>query len=886
LIKEWLTRLRFLLSPKTHHEVDDELQFHLQQQMDANVSAGMTTQEAHRQALIAFGSVESARYHSHEQRPSHLVETILQDIRYSLRGFGRNPIFTFTVVATLMLGIGSTAAVFSVVDRILFRPLPYSHADRLVSVGLVHSLESEFMLGYFYYDWQRYQRPFESLTSEDATTGECDLNEKNPAQLNCESVEGNFLPTLGVSPILGRNFLPEEDVPNGPKVVLISYGFWSNHYNLDRGILNKTIDIDGNPTRVVGVLPKDFEMPRLQAVDVLFPKALGEGADRASNGGLGGPRRAFARLRPGISIQQAEVELQPLFQQALQRIPPDLRYDVHVRVRSLRDSQMQDVRMTAWILLAAVTAVLLIACANVASLLMARGAMRQRELAIRFALGATRARIARQALTESLLLSIAGAIMGCILAMVLLRLSLAIAPATIPYLSQIRLDFRIVCITILFSLVCGALFGLWPALQKPRSGTLSGRSRNFVSHATVRQWLVVTQIAVSMVLLAGSMLLLRSFRNLEDQNLGMRTDNTITVTLTLGEHAYPTPVSRLNFFHQLMTRLRFGPAISVVSVSDSLPPGPSHFGSRLDEIAIGGRSLSSPSVIGVVGSRLVSNDYFRALDIPMLHGAGFRQEDMAASQRTVVLSQGLADLFFPNQNPIGQQIRFEKNDAAEPWSVIVGIAANVKNSGLAKDQIPEFYRLRRDLTGDWDGGGAWDRTSVAVIRSSLPVEQTSRWVRSQIAALDPTLPIDVATLHERVSKLADQPRFQTLLVGFFAATGLILALIGLYGLIAFLVTQQTQEIGVRLALGASRIDILRLVMDQSLRLIGAGSILGLIAALAATRVLSNQLFGISAHDPATFVVGMLLLVLAAVMATLLPARSASRVNPNVALRYE
>ncbi len=885
-MKEWVTRLRFLYSPKAHREVDEELYYHLDQQVEANVSAGMTAQEARRHALIAFGGVEGARNRSHEQRPSHLVETLIQDIRYSFRGFGRNPIFTFTVVATLMLGIGSTTAVFSVVDRILFRPLPYSHADRLVSVGLVHSLESEFMLGYFYYDWQRYQRPFESLTSEDATTGECDLNERNPAQLNCESVEGNFLPTLRVSPILGRNFLPEEDVPNGPKVALISYGFWSNHYNLDRGILNKTINIDGRLTRVVGVLPKNFEMPRLQAVDVLFPKALAEGADRASNGGLGGPRRAFARLRLGVSIQQAEVELQPLFQQALQRIPPDLRYDVHVRVRSIRDRQMQDVRMTAWILLAAVAVVLLIACANVASLLMARGAMRQRELAIRCALGATRARIARQALTESLLLSLAGAIMGCILAIVLLRLFLAIAPATIPYLSQIRLDFRIIAITIFSSLVCGALFGLWPAMQKPGNGMLSGRSQNTVSHTAVRQWLMITQIAASMVLLAGSMLLLRSLRNLENQNLGMRTDNTITVTLTLGEHAYPTPVSRLTFFNQLMTRLRFGPAISMVSVSDSLPPGTGHFGSRLDEIAIGGRSSSSSGVIGVVGSRLVSADYFRALDIPMLHGAGFREEDMTASQRTVVLSKGLADLLFPHENPLGHQIRFEKNDAAESWSVIVGVAANVKNSGLAKDEVPEFYRLRRNLSGDWDGGGVWGRSSVVVIRSSLPVDQTSRWVRSQVAALDPTLPIDVATLHQRVSKLADQPRFQTLLVGFFAATGLVLALIGLYGLIAFLVTQQTQEIGIRLALGASKGDILRLVMGQSLKLIGAGATFGFIAALAATRVLSNQLFGISAHDPATFVVGMLLLVLAAVMATLLPARSASRVDPNVALRCQ
>ncbi len=886
MLKELVTRLRFLLVRRTSREVDEEIQFHLEQQIDTNIAAGMPPQEARRQAMIAFGGVERARDQSHEQRPGYFFETLIQDVRYSLRGFRRNPVFTLTIVATLMFGIGATTAVFSVVDRILFRPLPYANADRLVSVGLVHSLETEFMLGYFYYDWQRNQKPFEALTSEDATTGECDLSESNPAQLNFESVEGNFLPTLGISPILGRNFLPEEDLPNGPRVALISYGLWLNYYNLDRGILNKTIDIDGNPVRVVGVLPKDFEMPRLQAADVLFPKTTGEAADRASNGGLGGPRRAFARLKPGVSIQQAEAELQPLFQQALKQIPSDIRYDFHLKVRSLRDRQMQEVRMTAWVLLGAVLAVLLIACANVASLLMARGAIRQRELAVRSALGASRARLARQAFTESLLLSIAGAITGCALAEGLLHLFIALAPANIPYLSEIQLDFRIICVTVLISILCSMLFGLAPALQKPRGGMLSGRSLASVSHATVRQWLVITQIAASMVLLAGSILLLRSFSNLEDQSLGMRTDNTLTASMTLGEHTYPTPASRFNFFQQLTTRIRFGPGISLVSVSDSLPPGAGHFGGRLDEIVVAGRPPSSPSVTGVVASRLVSPEYFHALDIPMLQGEGFREEDMTASQHSIVLSKRLADLIFPNENPIGQQMRFEKHTASEPWSVIVGVAANVKNGGLTKEEVPEFYRLRRNLPGDWDWGGVWGKTSVIVVRSSLPSDQTSRWIRSQVATLDPTLPIDVATLHQRVSKLADQPRFQTLLVGFFAATGLVLALIGLYGVISFLVTQRTQEIGVRLALGANRNDILRLVMGQSLRLIVVGTALGLIAALATTRVLSSQLFGIGAHDPGTFAIVTLLLVLVALMATLLPARSASRVNPIVALRSE
>ena len=883
MLKQWLTRLHFLLAPKSHHEIDEESQFHLEEQTRVNIAAGMTPLEAHRQAVISFGGVERIKEESHQQRPSYYIETVLQDIRYALRGFRRNPVFTITILVTLMLGIGATTAVFSIVDRILFRSLPYAHADRLVSVGMVHSLATEFVLGYFYYDWQRGQKPFEALTSERATTGECDLTERNPAQLNCTSVEGNFLPTLGVSPVLGRNFLPQEDLPNGPKVALISYGLWLSHYNLDRGILNKTIDIDGDPVQVVGVLPKNFEMPRLQSVDVLFPMPADEAADKIVNSGLGGPRRAFARLKPGVEVQQAEAELQPLFQSALKRVPADIRYDFHLKVRSLRDLQMQDVRTAAWVLLGAVLAVLFIACANVASLLLARGAARQRELAVRSALGASRGRLLRQALTESLLLSIAGALAGCALAEGLLHFFVAIAPATIPYLEQTRLDLRIVCATVVLSILCGALFGLAPALQKPGDGALNGRSFITVSHAIVRQWLVVAQIAASVVLLVAAILLLRSFRNLEDQKFGMRTDNTVTASVTLGDHAYPTAASRLAFFQQLTTRLKFGPGISLVSVSNSIPPdgGP---GGRLDEIVVAGRPKAR--ITGVVASRLVSPDYFRALDISMMQGAGFREEDMNARQRLIVLSKRLADLFFPNVNPIGQQMRFGKDDPSEPWSTIVGVAADVKNGGLTKEEVPEYYRLRRNLADDWDDSGIWAKTSVVVVRSSLPPDQTSRWIRSQVAALDPTLPVDIATLRQRVAKLADQPRFQTTLVSFFAAAGLALAMIGLYGVIAYLVAQRTQEIGVRMALGADKGDVLRLVMGRSLRLILSGIAVGLLAALAATRVLSSLLYSISPHDPLTFGVVTLLLVLIAIIAALIPARSATSVNPIVALRCD
>jgi putative ABC transport system permease protein len=882
----WMRRMAGLISnERREKEFASELEGHLQMHVDDNLRAGMTLENARRDAILKLGGLEPTRQAYRERGTVPFLETILHDVRYAIRGFRRNPIFTVTIVATLMLGIGATTAVFSVVDRILFRPLPYAHADRLVSVGLVHSLESEFMLGYFYYDWQRNQKPFEALTSEDATTGECDLSERNPAQLSCESVEGDFLPTLGISPILGRNFLPEEDLPNGPKVALISYGLWLNHYNLDRSILNKTIDIDGNPVRVVGVLPKDFEMPRLQAADVLFPRTTGEAADRASNSGLGGPRRAFARLKPGVSVQQAEAELQPLFQQALKQIPSDIRYDFHLKVRSLRDRQMQDVRLTAWVLLGAVLSVLLIACANVASLLMARGVMRQRELAVRSALGASRARLARQALTESLLLSLMGAIAGCALAEGLLRLFLAIAPATIPYLNKIHLDLRIICFTVVLSILCGALFGLAPALQKP-GGMLSGRMFTPTSHATVRQWLVVAQIAASMVLLAGATLLLRSFRNLEDQNLGMSADNALTASITLGEHSYPTPQSKLNFYQQLTMRLRFGPGITLVSVSDSLPPADGGLGGRLDEIVAPGRPPSAAGITGVVGSRLVSPEYFRALDIPIVKGEGFNEEDMTASQHPVVLSKRLAALVFPNENPIGQRMRFDKFNTSEGWSTVVGIAADVKNSGLTKDGVPEYYLLRRNLPGDWAAGGVVGRTSVIVVRSSLPPDKTSGWIRSQVAALDPTLPVDITTLHQRVSKLAAQPRFQAVLVGFFATTGFALAIIGLYGVIAYSVSQRTREIGVRMALGAQRGSVYGLILKEGARLAVWGIATGIVCSLAATLLLRSMLFGVQSWDIATLCAVAFVLAVAALLASYIPARRAASINPVEALRAE
>ena len=888
-ISRILTRIRRALGRGSRSELDDELRFHLDQSIQRNVAAGLTIEEARRQALVDFGGVEGTREETYRQRPVWLLETALQDVHYALRGFRRNPVFTITVVATLALGIGATTAVFSVVDPILFRSLPYAHGDQLVSVGLVAPIiPEEFMLGGSYYVWRDNQKPFTAFTSETGAS-ECDLTERNPARLSCASVELSFLPTLGISPLMGRNFLPEEDRPNGPKAALITYSLWQSHYGADPNILNRLIEINGAQTRVIGVLPKYFEMPALEAADIVLPEALDEAAQR--KGDPGAVMYGFARLKPGVSSAQASAELEPLFQYSLQLVPPAFRKEVHLRVRSLRDRQMQDVHLTAWLLLGSVLAVLLIACGNVASLMMARGAARERELAVRSALGASRSRLARQTLTEALLLSFAAAVLGWALAELLLHLFVAIAPAAIPFLVKAQLDLRIAAFTILLAFLCGATFGLLGALQSPRSfgsvgsagfnGPLASlaRSTSARSHAWMRRSMVVAQIAISMVLLCASTLLVRSFWNLHNQNLGMRTRAVLTASISLGRQHYETGQKQMQFFTQAEAALRRLPGITAVAVSDSLPPSGWHRESIFNVIAVSGRP--SPGIAqgtgGMVASRWVTPEYFQALEVPIVAGRNFTDQERNSTEHLMILSKLFADRLFPGENPLGQRIR---PSPADPFYDVVGVAANVKNSGLSASDEPEYYLLRRNVPEDW---GA---SSVLILETSLPPQAIAPWVRSEIARIDPVVPVEIQTMNERVSKLADGPRFEAALLGFFAFTGLAMAVIGLYGLTSYMAQRRTQEIGVRMALGADRADILRLIAWEGLRLILLGGVLGLAGAFAVTRLLRNILFSIDSRDPATFAGAAALLALVALAATLMPARAATRVDPMVALRCE
>ena len=880
MMTEMLTQLRFLIrrmvaGSGSHGALDEELQFHVEQSVERNVAAGMTAEEARRQALIEFGGVERAREQCHEQRPGWWWGTVWQDVRYALRGFRRNPAFTITMIATLALGIGATTAVFSVVDRILFRSLPYAHDDRLVSVGLVAPIiPQEFMLGGSYYEWRDNQKPFESFTSETGSSP-CDLTERNPARLSCASVEQSFLPTLGISPVLGRNFTPEEDRPNGPKAALISYGLWLSHYGLDPGIVNRMIDLDGQEVRVVGVLPKDFEMPALEAADVLVPQALDEAQQRKAMPGA--IMYAFARLKPGMTSEKAKAALDPLFDYSLSQVPPQFRKEVHMRVRSMRDRQAGDVRLVAWVLLGAVLAVLLIACANVASLLMARAASRERELAVRSALGASRGRLAQQALTETFLLSMAGAVIGCAMAEILLNVFIALAPAGIPFLAKAELDLRIVLFAVLLSIACGALFGVLPALERPRLAALAARAAKSGTHARLRRGLVIGQIAISMVLLTGAALLLRSFNSLERQNMGMETRGVLTAHIALSRYRYTTTQQQMEFFLTAEAALRRLPGVTAVGMSNWLPPAETHESQIFNIISVEGRPQPTGGTGGMVTWRWVTPDYFKALNIPMVRGQGFTDEERSSKEHYLVVSSLLATRLFGDADPIGQHVRPVPDG---PWCTVVGVAENVKNGGLSGADEPEFYRLRRSLAEDWT---PWN---VMVLKTSVPAAGLGQWVRAQIAQIDPTQPVEIETLSESVSKLADGPRFETALLGFFAFCGLVMAVIGLYGVISFVAAQRTQEIGVRMALGATRADILRRIAGEGVRLIVLGGVLGLGASLATAQLLKSLLFHVGPHDPVAYGAVALLLALVALAATLVPARAAMKVEPVVALRYE
>ena len=520
----------------------------------------------------------------------------------------------------------------------------------------------------------------------------------------------------------------------------------------------------------------------------------------------------------------------------------------------------------------------MIACANVAGLMMAREAGRQREFAVRSAIGASRGRLMRQALTESLLLSVAGGLAGLAMAQALVTVFVHLAPTGIPFIGNAHLDLRVALFSALLSSLCGLIFGCAGALQQPRLAALNVKVSMSRNHAFLRRSLVTAQIAVSIILLSSAVLLLRSFTKIEEQNLGMQSGGVLTMKVALPWWRYNTDQKVMDFYLRLESSLRLLPGTFAVGMADSVPPGGS-LGIRYSDLVVEGKPPTPPGTGGTVVGRFVTPDYFRALDIPILRGRNFNEQDRTGKADEAILSRLLAARLFPNEDPIGK--RFGLPGPRQVATIIVGVADNVKNNGLTEQSDPEMYTLRRSVPDAWSGNRL-----IAVIHSVMPTSTIEPWVRSQVASIDPTIPVDMQPLNQSISTLADRPRFETALLAFFAACGLLMSVIGLYGVISFIAAQRTQEIGIRMALGATRASILRLISSEGLRLIFFGGALGLTAAFFTTQFLKSLLFHVDPRDPSSFIAVTLLLALVAIAATLLPARAAMKTDPIVALRCE
>jgi predicted permease len=812
---------------------------------------------------------------------------LFHDLRYALRQLRLSPGFAAVAVLTLALGIGATTAMFSLVDRILFRSLPYPQDHELVSVGVIAPIiDGEFLFAANYLGWRDHQTPFADFTSSTGVS-DCDLTDEAPVRVTCASVASTFLPTFGIQPLLGRNFTREEDQPNAPPVALLTYGLWQSRFGGDRNVVDRTISLNGKTARILGVLPRDFEFPTLARTSILVPEALDESIVQRNQ--LGTVVRVFGRMKPGIGVDQAKAELEPLFRAFVESAPPPFRKVLRLEVRSIRDLQVHDSRRAAWLLLASALAVLLIACANAMNIHLARSVGRRHELAIRSALGADRVRLFRQRFTESVLLALMAGAAGTGLAWFIVRVFVVLAPAGIPHLSDATVDGRVLLFAIIVSLASGIVFGTVPALEKPTRQMLVVTATAGVERARLRQMLLAAQVWMAVVLLSSALLFVRSLRNLETKPLGMNTENIVTAQITLGQQKYSGARERLAFFEELERKLKELPGTSSVALSDSLPPSATARTVPLVALQAEGRPPLGPEqgIGGVVGWRAVTPDYFSVLGIPLLCGRSFEDADRKPGSYAVILNEALAQRLFLGEDPLGRIIRFPQGEGrAGVAHTVIGVTGDTQNQGLGGRVGPEYYMVRRHGEDDAIFQYPDSQHISIVVRTAIGAQAEAEQLRNTVKTLDPTLPVDADTLRQSVAKLAERPRFSAALLSLFAIVGLLVTALGIYGVVSLLVSQRTQEIGIRMALGATPMSVSRMMVWQASLWIGFGAAAGIIGSLAAARWIGSLLFDIPANDPATLAEAAALLLVVALLGAWVPARRAAKIDPMVALRYE
>jgi putative ABC transport system permease protein len=887
------------LAPTREAEIVEELSQHLDDRYEELLRGGATEEEARRAALVELTEsdlltrelrrVESAV----EQNPivpgatkrrTNVFADLWQDARYAARVLLKNPGFTAVAVVALALGIGANSAIFSVVNTVLLRPLPYKDPERLMTVwedDTKGGFPRDTPAAANYIDWRDQNQVFEGM----AAVAEQSFNLTGvgePERLDGRLVSASLFPVLGVEPQLGRTFLPQEDQPGTNRVVVISHGLWQRRFGGDPSVVNRPVNLNGENYEVVGVMPADFQFP--DPKDQLWTPIAFTQQEAANRGRH--YLEVVARLKPNVTVEQAQAEMTTVAAR-LQQQYPEQNAHLGATVLPLHEHLVGDIRPALLVLLGAVGFVLLVACANVANLLLARAAVRQKEIAVRVALGASRLRLVRQFLTESVLLSVTGGAVGLLLALWGTGLLKTFIPENVSQVRSLSVDARVLGFTLLVSLLTGLIFGLAPAVQASRfnlNETLKEGGRDSAQGSRgnrVRALLVVAEVAVSLVLLVGAGLLVNSFLRLRGVDPGFTKDNLLTLSVVLPRQKYPDYQRRAAFYDEMVRRVEALPGVKAAAVTNWIPLV---FQGDSITFSVEGRPDPAPGQgkRPAVVTRAVHPHYFRTMNIQLTQGRALDERDRADTPNVAVISETMARKSWPGEDPVGKRFTPGELTSTNPddWITVVGVVRDVRQIELGAEPKAQMYVPYAQ------GWSSFAPRYLVVSTSTEPMSLAAA-VRGAVWSIDRDQPVsDVRTMEEVLSASLARQRFSTLLLGLFAAVALLLAAVGIYGVMSYSVAQRTHEIGVRMALGAQRGDVLRLAVGQGLKLILCGVGVGLAAAFALTRVMESLLFGVSATDPATFAAISLVLVGAGLLASYIPARRATKVDPMIALRYE
>jgi len=864
-------------------ELPQDIAEHLDRETEDNIARGMSPEEAGHAARRKFGNVRRVMEDTREVWIASWRDALWQDLRFAFRMLRKNPGFTIVAVLTLALGIGANTAIFSVVYSVLLKPLPFPDADRLVFVFDRLGQQSNTETGISFNNLQslrEHNSVFAAMTG--AQQHQLTLiGYGDPLEVDTVVVTSDFFSVFEQQPLAGRLFLPDDSKEGAPATVIVSENLWRSVLHSDPAILGKSLSFDKHDYTVIGILPASFHFPKIKPANQIWiplPQDPLFGPFMKFHGGHWLP--VTARLKPGVSLAKAQAEMDTLSAELVRELPAE-NTGWLVRVRPLHQVLVGDVRTALIVLLAAVGLVLLIACANIANLLLSRATSRAREMAVRAALGAGRGRIIRQLLSETAVLGLFGAVAGILLGWWGVRALTVLLPESFPRLNAIHVDYFVLGFALLLSGLASVAFGLAPAFlvasSNPNTNLREGGARSGQSAAgrRARSVLAAAEIAIAVVLLMAAGLLLRSFSKLTAVNPGFDADHVLQALVSLPRFQYHTPQQWNAFCDALLARVQAQPGLQNSALVAPTPLSEGFINLGFDIV---GDPVSSANTSRTADYVTISPGYFQVMAIPLLAGRAFDERDAASRPPVTIISSALARQYFPNQNPVGKQLIFANAPYPTVPHEIVGIVGDVRDANLGDDPKPMMYAsmAQEPMPG-----------ALVVSRTTLDLAGATAAIRQQVAAIDKDLPVtDVFTMPEVLSDSVAQPRFRTLLLALFAAMALVLAAIGIFGVISYSVSRRTQEIGIRVALGASRAAILRLVSRETLALVVAGLAVGIPAALAASRLLGHLLFGVSASDPLTLAAVSLTLVAVAAVAAYLPMRRATRVDPLIALRHE